>query len=896
MGTGIYQNSKALCIAVGSGPAGHPAFVRSVQEVEKLLTSGCGFDPRRTSWITSGSHQKARIVAAFQSFAKTSSESDRVVIDISAHGFINRKGKAFLVTGDSRWPAKDGDPGLLALSSLKQLFAAIPARHKLMIVDACYSGELAPGLQPPRGTNQLEEVVSRPSAAIWVSSERGMPAFVDEAGGITKFHGLLVKTLHQEIQATLSGLEPLYLRQVENRVSAKESTHYLGSLSGTWSQMVLAVPRPMSVAQVAGAEGFEFRHPQPNWTPSDPETVRRAIQSMKTKLDMLILEPEKRALLQLNLGCAIWDRPDADRRDEDLREAISHIQHAATGLKAADKRLYALAQNNLGAIHRELSTGDRGENLQKAIAFFKEARAYRELTKGTDPVSWASTMNNLGVTYCELRNGNSNQNIQTAIGFLTQALMVVSKDKFPDTWALTMNNLGRAYSDLDTGDVEANLSKALKCYEEAKTVWTEKAFPLGWAMLQNNIGLTLSMRQAGNPNEVLVSALAHLRDAERIRIREKFPIQWASTQHSLGAIYNDHRLPGRQANVARSVEHFRKALEVRTRQHFAFDRALTEMNLGTALAEMSTWNPECAAEATKAFGRALEVFRFNSDPFNWASIQLNLGFLELQVSSFTKAVEYFHEALRCFTKDGNPYEWALAQHNIGNALSEGGNPTKDAKVAESIPYFQRALTVRTKEKYRDDWASTMDSLGMAFGNLPTGDPAENLKLAVRHLAGALEVRTLAERPLEWGRTQNNLGSVYSKASTDRPKNLRLALNHFGEVLKVANAESDLIAWGVAHFNIGDTWLNLPDEPKLDAAKQAVPHFLAILKEITIELPFLYGPTCERLGDAYAILGDKANAILRYKDVLKVLEKEPDEDRQNQIKKKIADLSGDQCVR
>ena len=56
-----------------------------------------------------------------------------------------------------------------------------------------------------------------------------------------------------------------------------------------------------------------------------------------------------------------------------------------------------MTQNNLGTAYSDLPTGDRGENLRRAIDCYEAA--LRVYTESDFPSDWATTQNNLGNAY-----------------------------------------------------------------------------------------------------------------------------------------------------------------------------------------------------------------------------------------------------------------------------------------------------------------------------------------------------------------------------------------------------------------------------------------------------------------------------------------------------------------
>jgi len=95
---------------------------------------------------------------------------------------------------------------------------------------------------------------------------------------------------------------------------------------------------------------------------------------------------------------------------EDHRNSLKALE-AAESLQ--DPQLIASCQNNLGATYWQLPTGDRGENLKKAIACYEAA--LRDRTEKDFPVDRANTQNNLGVAYWNLPTGDRGENLKKAI-------------------------------------------------------------------------------------------------------------------------------------------------------------------------------------------------------------------------------------------------------------------------------------------------------------------------------------------------------------------------------------------------------------------------------------------------------------------------------------------------
>jgi tetratricopeptide (TPR) repeat protein len=130
-----------------------------------------------------------------------------------------------------------------------------------------------------------------------------------------------------------------------------------------------------------------------------------------------------------------------------------------------DIRLAAACETSRGNAYSDLPSGDRGENLRRAIACYESA--LRVYTEPDLPQDWAMTQNNLGIAYSDLPSGDRGENLRRAIASYEAALRVRTERDFPQDWAMTQNNLGNAYSALLSGDRAENLRRAIACYEAA---------------------------------------------------------------------------------------------------------------------------------------------------------------------------------------------------------------------------------------------------------------------------------------------------------------------------------------------------------------------------------------------------------------------------------------------
>jgi len=171
-----------------------------------------------------------------------------------------------------------------------------------------------------------------------------------------------------------------------------------------------------------------------------------------------------------------------------LLEAIERYERLLPDLRAFP-RVWAALQGERGNAYQKLPTGDRGENLARAIACYEAA--LRVFTDRRHPVDWAQTQNNLGNAYRELPTGDRGENLARAIACFQAALRVRTERHHPVGWATTQSNLGIAYVELPTGDRGENLARTIACYEAALRVFRPDVMPFMCQSTLDNLGRAL---------------------------------------------------------------------------------------------------------------------------------------------------------------------------------------------------------------------------------------------------------------------------------------------------------------------------------------------------------------------------------------------------------------------
>jgi len=154
------------------------------------------------------------------------------------------------------------------------------------------------------------------------------------------------------------------------------------------------------------------------------------------------------------------------------------------------------ARNNAAIAHNQARLGDIAAHQRRAIEIHKHT-----LTLAPDhSLSWATTQHNLGTAWGVLPTGDRGENLRRAIACCEAALEVYTRAAHPVDWATTQNNLGTAWGQLPTGDRGENLRRAIACFEAALEVYTRAAHPVAWAATQHNLAIA-SAELADYPGE-----------------------------------------------------------------------------------------------------------------------------------------------------------------------------------------------------------------------------------------------------------------------------------------------------------------------------------------------------------------------------------------------------------
>jgi CHAT domain-containing protein/tetratricopeptide (TPR) repeat protein len=369
-----------------------------------------------------------------------------------------------------------------------------------------------------------------------------------------------------------------------------------------------------------------------------------------------------------------------------------------------NQQFYAAMQTNLGKAYVDLTTGNREENLARAIACYQEA--LRFWTSETAPDEYATVQADLGRAYADKRTGNREENLLLAIDSYQEALRFWTPETAPYDYARTQNRLGSAYVDLPTGDRKENFARGIACYQEALRFFSPETAPLDYADIQDSLGIAYATMSTGNKGENLIRAIACYREALRFYSPETALVNYAMTQQNLGMAYGKLWIGGRKENLERAIVHYLEALRFFSPNTDPFHYAMVQHNLGMCYGELSDLHGGNQEDLSRAIACLQEALRFwapEISSLDYAAAQNSLGldYARLQDGNrgenLARAMACYQEALRFWTPETDPYEYAMAQNNLGRAYAHLPTGNREENVNHAIACYQQALRFHTPE-------------------------------------------------------------------------------------------------------------------------------------------------------------------------------------------------------
>ena len=204
----------------------------------------------------------------------------------------------------------------------------------------------------------------------------------------------------------------------------------LGEDLARWAQGVLPhlspEQRPQVLADMARLGKYLLRAP----VGSIPVQMQVAIRVLEVTLSWWDSDGDPRGWAELHhlLAIAHSDYPQGDKLAH-ARQALVHYQQALQVYsRTAFPQDWAMVQNNMGLLYRQWpDETEQATHLELAIACFQSA--LESYTAQEYPQLWAVTQVNLGQAYAQRRQGDRVENLQKAMACYRQAMAVMDSQR-----------------------------------------------------------------------------------------------------------------------------------------------------------------------------------------------------------------------------------------------------------------------------------------------------------------------------------------------------------------------------------------------------------------------------------------------------------------------------------
>ncbi|MEU5345635.1 CHAT domain-containing protein [Streptomyces sp. NPDC020766] len=338
-----------------------------------------------------------------------------------------------------------------------------------------------------------------------------------------------------------------------------------------WHDFHRVIPLPELIGMITSPEAA--RQPRERIA-----MLRAALQR-----DDVVL-PSFRANLLDELALALLHHP-SDDATQHQEEAISALETALKAYTREDDPLeWGTIKNHLGAAYGKRLSGDRAENLERAIRHCTDSIG----TRPVGSLDWALFTGQLGQLYRDRRFGDPRENHDHAIAAFEQALTVFDREGHPYEWARLRSSTGYTRWRLRRDEADS-IEAAVEDFQEALTVLTCERYPVPWAGTLFNLASALLDRRSGDTSKNIEQAIDNLTKSLAVRTRERDAVEWARTQHNLGQAYYRKLSGERTDNLNLAAQCLRAALEVLTLADRPADHRSTVGTLGMIEAHRGNW-------------------------------------------------------------------------------------------------------------------------------------------------------------------------------------------------------------------------------------------------------------------------------------------------------------------
>lgn len=213
----LHATSRLLVIGIDQYPKLKPASnlhyaVADAQAVRKALVERFGFQDKNVVELTDGSATQTGVRTALAELAdrKKVGADDVVVIYFSGHGATVKlddgSEMGFLIPASADIDLTDGAnagpyiSGCVSMREVRDAIVACPARHVLLIADACFAGQFG-GMKGGFSKQSIDVALQSTAKQFMTAGGKGEPAWEDDDRRHGTFTSMLLKALDERYGA-----------------------------------------------------------------------------------------------------------------------------------------------------------------------------------------------------------------------------------------------------------------------------------------------------------------------------------------------------------------------------------------------------------------------------------------------------------------------------------------------------------------------------------------------------------------------------------------------------------------------------------------------------------------------------------------------------------------------
>lgn len=294
--------------------------------------------------------------------------------------------------------------------------------------------------------------------------------------------------------------------------------------------------------------------------------------------------------------------------------------------------------------------------------------------KSTDRESWAKIQYLLGlVIYYHLED--SEVNTKFAIAFLNNSLTVFSEADFPAEWATVQNYLGNIVRHLNGGKSKKHIESAIAHYKNALRIRQSDSDLQLWCSTQYNLGVTYGILANLVETKQQVGCLELAKNCWENCLRFTKPNKeqkWAETKIAVGALSQESSLGDKVENLYYAINCYQEALTAAEAREEIQVIASAWEYLGHGYRGLSRHEntKDNLERAYSAYQNALERYDRETQSYNWAATQNDLGIVAIASNKTEEAISRFEQALTIITPTAFPDECDRIARNLGNLAYE----------------------------------------------------------------------------------------------------------------------------------------------------------------------------------------------------------------------------------